>query len=593
MRFRFLFHAGAWLFACLAVRAQSLNYLAALGDVGNPTGVSVDVLGGVTYLYVSDHNGGRVFKYNLADGTRTQIGFPGRGPGQFVWPDAIAIDPATHDLYIPDRQLHRVVRLKNTGEFVMQWGGDGPDTNRFGFPGAGTAPGQFNEPVGAIVDAAGNLYVSEHENHRVQKFRVTQVNGAWNVEVLKIWGSGGSAPGQFNTPYCVTLDPAGNVWVADGYNSRVQKFTPNGDLLGEVVVRGAGEPQVIVTWIAFDAAGDFYVSVTSDPSTGGEIQNQRVQKFSAGGASLAKWGTYGSEPGNFKLPFGIAFDRATHRAYLADWDNGRVQVFDVGATAAPAKVSGAATEVASDIRHPNGNVYDQVLLSGAAATVTADPGQVTRVSYEDLNHDLVQVEFSGAGSLSVTLENASGPAPAQNYNQPGVSYMRGHASLAIRDANETTNVSIFSVGRANAIDQSIFRGDATYDGWADLASLTIASANGKFGGVRAGNANFSGTHDSVGVVAPGLQFTGPVVLGDVAASDAAQPAILLGGVSDARIAGGDMAQPNARAIQVSGIAQLRFTAGASAQGATIAAQKNAGRFEENGVDVTSRIVSGP
>lgn len=660
-------------------RAQTFNYLTSIGDVGNPTGVSLDVIGGITYLYVSDHNGGRVFKYNLATGARTQIGFPGRGQGQFVWPDAIAIEPVTHDLYIPDRQLHRVVRIKNTGEYVMSWGGDGTATNRFGFPGAGTAPGQFNEPVGAIIDAAGNLYISEHENHRVQKFRITQTNGAWNIEVLKIWGSGGSSPGQFNTPYCVTLDGAGNVWVTDGYNSRVQKFTPDGALLGEISIRGANEPHLVCTWITFDQAGDFYVSITSDPNTGGVLQNQRVQKFNVAGTTLGRWGTYGSEPGNFKLPFGIAIDRATHRAYVADWDNGRVQVFDVGgstptgrptitqqppsraaaagspttfttgttsasatfqwqlnganlagatgstltignvqpanagvytavvtdngqssvtnpailAVTSTAKVTGAGSEVGPNIRHPNGNIYDQILLQGAAATVTADPGQVVRMSYEDLNHDIVQVEFSGAGALTLTLDNASGPATAQNYNQPGVTYMRGHGSVVIAGADESTNVSVFSVGRANAVDQTLFRSDVTYDGWADIASVAILSVNGKFGGVRTGNTTFSGTRSSVGLLAPGVAFTGPVVLGDIAAADAAQPVLLLGSSVEASVAGGDMAQLNARPIQVSGINQLRFVGGTSSQGTTIAPQQNAGRFERDGVDVTSQIVAGP
>src|SRR3954470_4044586 len=141
LRARVLFLVACLGFAAVAL-AQTFNYLSALGDVGNPTCVSLDVIDGITYLYVSDHNGGRVFKYNLSTGTRVQIGFPGRGDGQFVWPDAIAIEPVTHDLYIPDRQLHRVVRIKNTGEFVMSWGGTGPDTNRFGLAGVADGAGQ-------------------------------------------------------------------------------------------------------------------------------------------------------------------------------------------------------------------------------------------------------------------------------------------------------------------------------------------------------------------------------------------------------------------------------------------------------------------
>jgi hypothetical protein len=133
----------------------------------------------------------------------------------------------------------------------------------------------------------------------------------------------------------------------------------------------------------------------------------------------------------------------------------------------------------------------------------------------------------------------------------------------------------------------------TYDGWADVASLSIQSVNGKFGGVRAGNATFSGVRGNVGFSAPGVAFTGAVVLSDIVASDTAQPMILLGSAADTRVAGGDMAQPNGRAIQVSGITRLQFTAGTSSHGTVIAAQKNAGRYEQNGVDVTTQIVAGP
>src|SRR5262245_23685258 len=58
----------------------------------------------------------------------------------------------------------------------------------------------------------------------------------------------------------------------------------------------------------------------------------------------------------------------------------------------------------SNISHPNGNVYDQVLLKASAITVTADPGQVTRVSFLDLSGDIVQAEFGGAGTLTISLD---------------------------------------------------------------------------------------------------------------------------------------------------------------------------------------------
>ena len=46
--------------------------------------------------------------------------------------------------------------------------------------------------------------------------------------------------------------------------------------------------------------------------------------------------------------------------------------------------------------------------------------------------------------LSLALDNASGPAIAANYNQPGITYMKGHAGIVIVGADETTNVSVFT-----------------------------------------------------------------------------------------------------------------------------------------------------
>jgi hypothetical protein len=262
------------------------------------------------------------------------------------------------------------------------------------------------------------------------------------------------------------------------------------------------------------------------------------------------------------------------------------------ALASTSKVIGSGREVDVDVPHPNGNIFDQILLEGSAATVTADRGQVLRMSFLDLNHDIVQVEFSGAGALSLVLDNVSGPAAPLNYNQD-VRYMQGHAGIVVTGANETTNLSVFSVGRANAVNQALFRDDVAYDGVADLAFIAIASADGKFGGLRAANANFFAAKGLTGIYAPGVAFTGPVFVGNIDASDDAQPVLVLGGVDDLRITGGDLFQANGRAVEVSGFAELRFTAGSTSHNESISAQTNRARFAQNGIDITTQILANP
>ena len=262
--------------------------------------------------------------------------------------------------------------------------------------------------------------------------------------------------------------------------------------------------------------------------------------------------------------------------------------------ATASKVIGAGEEIAHDIYvAANNNTFDQVLLEGAAATITADAGQITRVSYVDLTNDIVQVEFSGAGTLSLVLDTPTGPAVAVNYNQPTVSYMKGHAGLVITGANETTNVSIFSVGRLTAVNQALFRNDVTYDGMADVAYLAIQSTNGKFGGVRTANANYFATKGLTGLYAPGVQCSGPVYVSNIDAFDAATPVLMIGSSPDTRITGGNLLQKNGQPVKVSGLTQLKFTAGSDSHGNLLAAKSNQGVLLQNGVDVTAQIVVSP
>jgi len=259
-----------------------------------------------------------------------------------------------------------------------------------------------------------------------------------------------------------------------------------------------------------------------------------------------------------------------------------------------AKVTGAGTEVGQNIILPsNGYTYDQVLMQGASVTITADPGQITRTSFVDLNDDIVQVEFSGAGTLTITLDQASGPAVAVNYNQPDVAYMKGHAAIVILGANETTNVAIFSVGRLTAANPALLKGGVTYDGVADLAYLAILTTDGRFGGVRTADASYFATDGVTGIYAPGVQFGGPVYVGDISASGNASPVLLLGSASDVRVTGGDLWQANGQPVQVSGITQLKFVDGTTSGGAFLPAQADKSRLMQNGADVTTQLVVNP
>lgn len=336
---------AAALLAPLIAHAQTFVAEWAEADIGRigPTGLAIDTVGGSSYLYVADQPMGRILKIDLATGNRVAVwGQTGNGPLEFNSPYGIAVDPATHDLYIAERGNNRVQRITNNGTFVMGWGE------------TGTAPGQFESPIGIAADASGNVYVVDHDNDRVEKFHVTQSGGSWSTQLVTTWGSPGGAPGQFDHPYGITLGPDGNLWVADGGNHRVQKFDVNGKFLAAVGSYGTGDGQFITpTWVNFDAAGDYYVASTnSDPQNTSDpnIADQRIQEFAPDGTFLLKWGTYGEAGGQFKLPFDVVLDSAGN-AYVADYYNTRLQKFSM--TTGAGTGSGGGTGSSSDAQFVN------------------------------------------------------------------------------------------------------------------------------------------------------------------------------------------------------------------------------------------------
>jgi DNA-binding beta-propeller fold protein YncE len=77
--------------------------------------------------------------------------------------------------------------------------------------------GEFSNPQGVATDSSGNVYVADTWNHRIQKF---DPSGGFITK----WGSSGASNGQFISPLGVAIDSSGKVYVADSGNNRIQKF---------------------------------------------------------------------------------------------------------------------------------------------------------------------------------------------------------------------------------------------------------------------------------------------------------------------------------------------------------------------------------
>src|SRR5688572_17979175 len=82
----------------------------------------------------------------------------------------------------------------------------------------GTENGQFKVPHSMAFDSEGNIYVTDTNNHRIQKFTS-------DGKFITKWGTEGNKDGEFSIPEGIDLDSHENVYVADTGNSRIQKFT--------------------------------------------------------------------------------------------------------------------------------------------------------------------------------------------------------------------------------------------------------------------------------------------------------------------------------------------------------------------------------
>lgn len=183
----------------------------------------------------------------------------------------------------------------------------------------GSEPGQFQRPRDIAVADDGTIYIADTENHRIQHLSP-------DGNVLGVWGhfadiTAGEAPGgTFYEPWGIALGPDGTVYVADTWNHRIQKFTPDGEYLDSWGYFGQGET-LEAFWgprdIAVDSNGRVYVIDTG---------NKRIVVFDQEGNPVSEFGEVGYNIGQFDEPVGITID-SDGKIYVADTWNQRIQVF--------------------------------------------------------------------------------------------------------------------------------------------------------------------------------------------------------------------------------------------------------------------------
>jgi sugar lactone lactonase YvrE len=308
----------------------------------------------------------------LGQSTFTASGSQAIGPSSMNGPWNLAIDNAG-TLFAVDQSAHRILRFDNALAKANGANADGvlgqPDFagSVWNYGAGGSTPSEkgLETPVSVALDPSGNLYVVDQYNSRVLRFNAaaSKPNGASADCVLGqpnfTSNNFGTTASTFFTPQAVAVDPSGNLFVADGSNNRILRFsnaaqkTSGADadgVLGQTDfttnTRGTSATKISnPISLAADKDGNLYV---------GERGNSRIVVFlkaasKANGAAadivLCKPDfSDGNTPAtpsqsNLYFPYAMAVDQSNN-LYVADGAFCRILVF----YNAPSRTSGASAD---------------------------------------------------------------------------------------------------------------------------------------------------------------------------------------------------------------------------------------------------------
>jgi uncharacterized protein (TIGR03437 family) len=229
--------------------AQGDGGLAGQASLGQPSALAFDAQGN---LYIAETFNDRVRKVNASDGKISTVaggnGTGAKGDGgpataaQLHCPTGVALD-AQGNLYIADRDNHRVRRVAAADGLITTVAGTG--TAGFGGDGGDAKEARLDTPYTVAVDRQGNLYVSDTGNNRVRKVNASdsKINTVAGTGETGSAGDGGPATAaQLNEPEQVAFDAQGNFYIADTFNNRIRKVNASDGIITTIAgtgVRGA------------------------------------------------------------------------------------------------------------------------------------------------------------------------------------------------------------------------------------------------------------------------------------------------------------------------------------------------------------------
>jgi hypothetical protein len=336
--------------------------------VGNPPGVtiqltnnSVSYMAGNNVTFSTVVTGTGPFSYqwqfngnNLPNGIITTVagdgtqGYSGDGGAatnaELNEPYGVAVDSGGN-LFIADSQNYRVRKVGNNG-FITTVAGNGT----YGYSGNGSAAtnAELTYPSGVAVDATGNLFIADLYNNAIRKMGIngiittvagTPVPANLGTGIAGYTGDGGAATNAWlNSPFGVTVDATGNLFIADQYNNAIRRVGTNGIINTVAGGLGAGTGSGSYSGDGGGAtnAGLYHPSGVAVDATGNlfiaDSQNYRVREVGTNGIINTIAGGYNDELGDggpatnavLNNPQEVALD-ATGNLFIADDGNDLVR----------------------------------------------------------------------------------------------------------------------------------------------------------------------------------------------------------------------------------------------------------------------------
>ena len=332
-----------------AATAAELNY---------PMGIAFDSAG---VLYIADQLNHRIRAVSkdgvistvAGNGTADNTGDSGQATSATLNTPTAAVPDGSGNLYITDTVNHEIRKRVSAGT-ISRFAGVGASGHSGDTAAANLAA--LNTPMGVAVDSSGNVFIADTYNHVIRKVGTDGgITAFAGTAVAGYSGDGGSLLGaQLNYPTDLAFDSAGNLYVADTHNHRIRKITPAGVIS---TVAGMGSADF---WgdegPATSAALNYPTGITVDPSGNliiADCVNNRIRMVTedgkihtiAGTSDFGFWGDGGPATiAGLGFPYSVARDSAG-RIYFSDNQNSRIRMLTPQVDITPS-IRGAAASAA-------------------------------------------------------------------------------------------------------------------------------------------------------------------------------------------------------------------------------------------------------